>query len=117
MLGFIIVAALPLDMYTTSIYDEHRPTQDMRFYRDFIQWNWKVCYTITFLLTWIVFPYFMVYAVRGEFTRFKRIWKTFVFNVWIYLATFIFAAGVLPVVYLLVNKDREDKEKVGIVDV
>ena len=117
ILGFIIIATLPLDIYTSSVYDEKASDDDDEFFRDFIQWNWKVLYIITFILNWIVFPYLMAYAVRGEFTRCRRIWKSLVFNMWSYLAYIIFVSAAIPIVYLLINKNRKDKNKIGIIDV
>jgi hypothetical protein len=68
ILGFVIIATLPFDIYTSSIYDKVNPTSTMELYRDFIQWNWKILYVMTFVLTWFVFPYLMVHVVRGEFS-------------------------------------------------
>ena len=59
----------------------------------------------------------MVYVIRGEFSRLKKIWKTIVVNLIYYIAYIIFIAIIIPVIYLLVNKDRDDKSKVGLFDV
>lgn len=48
ILGFVIMATLPFDIYTSSVYDAENPTHTMTFYRDFIQWNWKILYIFTF---------------------------------------------------------------------
>lgn len=71
LLGFIILATLPYDIYTSSIGNKDDPTDEMKFDRDFIRWNWRILYMLTFLLTWFVFPFLMVYVIRGEFSRLK----------------------------------------------
>lgn len=71
VLGFVILATLPFDIYTSSIYDSDNPSDEMEFNRGFIHWNWKICYLLTFILTWFVFPFLMAYVIRGEFTKLK----------------------------------------------
>lgn len=117
LLGFIIMATLPYDIYTSSIYDQAHPTDTMKFDRDFMIWNWRVSYMLTFLLTWFVFPFLMVYVIRGEFSRLKKIWKTIVVNIIYYIAYIVFIAIIIPVIYLLVNNHRDDNSKVGLFDV
>ena len=73
ILGFVILATLPFDIYTSSVYDAQNPTEAMEFFRGLIQWNWKILYILTFILTWLVFPFLMAYVIRGEFSRLRKI--------------------------------------------
>lgn len=117
ILGFVILATLPFDIYTSSVFKPENPTDRMLFYRDFIQWNWKILYILTFMLTWFVFPFLMAYVIRGEFTRCRRLWKATLSNIVSYVIYLIFIAILIPVVFLLINKNRARKDRVSIFDV
>jgi O-antigen/teichoic acid export membrane protein len=117
ILGFVIFAILPLDLYTSSVFDEQNPGPNEEFYRDFLEWNWKILYMITFILTWLVFPFLMVYVVRGEFTFWRRLKKTCLENLISYVVYTVAVVVFLLIIYFLVNKDRKHKDKVGIFDV
>ena len=117
LLGFIILATLPFDIYTSSTFDKENPTDTMLFHRDFMQWNWQISYMITFVLTWIVFPFLMVYVVRGEFSFRRRLWMTFLYNLVSYIIYLVVLAIIIPVVFILINKNKEKKDRLGLFDV
>ena len=116
-LGFIIIATLPFDIYVSSNFDTKNPTDQMIFLRDFTKWNWKILYAITFALTWFIFPLQMVYVVRGEFSRTKRMVKTLLENLISYLIYIVLGVGVLLLIFFLVNNKKKAKERVGMFDV
>lgn len=116
-LGFVILATLPFDLYTSSVFDKENPTPEMKLYRDFMFWNWKISYFLTFALTWFIFPYLMVYVVRGEFRRWKRLWKTILYNIISIIIYLVICAILIPLVYFLVNKNKKSEERVTIFDV
>jgi uncharacterized membrane protein YesL len=111
------LATLPFDIYTSSTFDKENPTDTMLFYRDFMQWNWQISYMITFVLTWIVFPFLMVYVVRGEFSFRRRLWMTFLYNLVSYIIYLVVLAIIIPVVFILINKNKEKKDRLGLFDV
>ena len=117
ILGFVILATLPFDIYTTSTFREDSPSDTMQFYRDFTQWNWKISYLMTFVLTWFIFPFFMVYVVRGEFSIGRKLLMTCLYNLVSYIIYLVLIAILIPVVFVLINKNRKKSEKVGIFDV
>lgn len=113
--AFIILATLPFDIYTSSNFDKDNSTDV--FVRNFTIWNWKILYFITSSLTWVIFPLQMSYVIRGEFSRLRRWWKTFLANLISYLIFGILGAVILLGIYFLVNRNRKPEEKAGIIDV
>lgn len=117
ILGFVIIATLPFDIYTSSIYDKEDPTDTMEFYRSFTQWSWKILYVLTFVLTWFIFPFLMVYVVRGEFSILKKIGRTLLANLISYVIYIVATVILLLIIFFLVNKDKAKKDRVSILDV
>lgn len=116
-LGFMILATLPFDLYSSSVFDKENPTPDMKLYRHFLYWNWKISYFLTFALTWFIFPYLMVYVVRGEFRRLKRLWKTILYNIISITVYLIICAILIPMIYFLVSSNNSLTEVVTILSI